>query len=248
MSNRPNKGLFFHVHDNLDLPRRNLTPLSASIAADVATKQWRALCPASGVASTAAPCPFICVITSQRAWIRHTVQVTPLPGMRPLKTLKEYTKGWEGVVCVFLWEAGVRIATCKRKHCWQLSIVIKSHVTEPGVDRLGSSGELKVMWVWVYVRAWTAAKETAALCVGAPATPGSPRCHSQSQFVTGVWHAPQETARCADTDKDVFFKCFPERKKKKTWKSPSTHFKFTGKHVKTRKFGEHSCCYHLCKH
>ncbi len=50
MSNQPNKGFFFQVHDNPDLPLQNLTPLSASIATDVAANQCWVLFPAPGVA------------------------------------------------------------------------------------------------------------------------------------------------------------------------------------------------------
>lgn len=51
MSNQPNKGFFFQVHDNPDLPLRSLAPLSSSIAADVAANQSWVLFPAPGVAS-----------------------------------------------------------------------------------------------------------------------------------------------------------------------------------------------------
>lgn len=123
MSNQPNQGFFFHVHDNPDLPWWNLTPLSASIAADVAANQWWVLFPAPGAASQAVPRPFICVITMQCAEIRHTVQVTSLTGMWAFKKLKEYTKGREGVcvfaflfvfkrMCVLSWVRAVECQNC----------------------------------------------------------------------------------------------------------------------------------------
>lgn len=68
---------FFQIRYNPDLSCWNLAPLSSSIIADVAEKQHWMLFPLSGSAALDLPCPFICVITSHRTEIRHTVRVTP---------------------------------------------------------------------------------------------------------------------------------------------------------------------------
>lgn len=100
MSNQPNQGFSFHIHDNPDLPWWNLTPLSASIAADVAGNQWWVLFPAPGAASQAVPRPFICAITMQRAEIRHTVRATSLRNVSPQKTQGVYDRT-RRCVCAF---------------------------------------------------------------------------------------------------------------------------------------------------
>ena len=199
-----------HIHDNPDLQHWNLTPLSPSIAADVAAKQCWMWFPASGVACLDVPCPFICVITSRRTEIRHTVRASPFTPLKKLKSI------WQDVKVLFVrafafhrgWKcrewASVRTANFRSKHCWQLSIVIRSHVTKPSVNQLSSSDTLRVVWVWVCVCArndeGAGFSACVCVCVCATAVAGSPRCHSQSEFMTGVWQVPQQTAWCADTD------------------------------------------------
>lgn len=133
-----------------------------------------------------------------------------------------HTKGWEGVCAVFLcvrvclsfhfgsvWSS-VIAASFQSKKCWQLSIVIKSHVAKPSVYQLRISVKLKV--AWACVGALLNDNERNGIyvcwCACATATRGSPQCHSQSEFVTGVWQAPQEDCLMCWYRQECFLKVF----------------------------------------
>lgn len=141
---------------------------------------------------------------------------------RNVSAQKTQTRIWKDgkVLCVCLYllkwclaecALSVRTATFWRKHCWQLSIVIKSHVTEAGVHRLWSSVKLKVVCVY------EPQMKDFYVCLCALAT-AIRRGHQDVIHSHSLWRVSDKphrrTAWCADTDKNVFLKCFAEGKKK----------------------------------
>lgn len=126
-----------------------------------------------------------------------TVRVTPLKGMRVLTQwiwMEGAVSAWVHVcVCVC-----VRTAPFCCKHCWQLSIQIKSHVTAPSVCELRSSVKFKIVcktfWIHVWVcGVWVTQKGALCWLCGSCGT----------HLVTDVWQAPKEMEWCTATDKNA---------------------------------------------
>lgn len=103
---------------------------------------------------------------------------------------------WLSVIAARFWS----------KECWQHSIVIKSHTAKTSVYQL----ELKVAWVCVGPLLNDNERNGIYVCscACATATRGSRQCHSQSEFVTGVWQAPQEDCLMCWYRQECFLKVF----------------------------------------
>lgn len=118
--------------------------------------------------------------------------------------------------------------------------MIKSHITKPSVYQLWSSVKLKVVRVCVCVCAsvflWATMKDQVSMSVCVPAAPQLHRGHHDAIHSHSLWRVSDKphrrTAWCADTDKNVFLKCFAEGKKdgKISCKSRNTRSKCTENH------------------
>lgn len=94
--------------------------------------------------------------------------------------------------------SSVRTVPFYHKHCWQLSKVIKSHVTKPSSNQPWSSDNLKVVWAWVCVYS----SHTGGTCVPTPQLLPNHHGAIHSQSLWWVSDKPHSRlAWCADTNR-----------------------------------------------
>lgn len=130
------------------------------------------------------------------------------------------------LACVFFHSfLCLRVARCVRwaasfqsKHCWQLSAVIKSHVTKPSVHQLWSSVKLKVVWVCVWVLGewqWKNRLLCAFVCLRHSYTGVT----TMPFIVKSLWRvsdkAPQEDCLMCWYRQECFLKVFCRSRRKK---------------------------------